>query len=167
MARTLRAADDDALERRAGGSSWAGPANWFADTLGASAQLVGVDVAVPSLSGAEQGAQIALVGDAGADQFVLPSASQAGRGDDAIAASAAFQGSGAATSFALDGGALDVGTFEADLAAAMSGVLGANDRIVFNPDAGSFAGHRFLIIDVDGIAGFTPGVDSVLMIGFL
>jgi hypothetical protein len=35
---------------------------------------------------------------------------------------------------------------------------------MFLPDAGSFAGQRFLIIDGDGVDGYTAGADFVFLL---
>jgi Ca2+-binding RTX toxin-like protein len=73
---------------------------------------------------------------------------------------------GAVTSTStVAGGALDAATFDADLAAAMNpGVLSANEAVMFTASSGSFAGQRFLVVDADGIAGYTAGADFVFLI---
>ncbi|HEY5723099.1 MAG TPA: type I secretion C-terminal target domain-containing protein [Allosphingosinicella sp.] len=59
------------------------------------------------------------------------------------------------------GGALDAATFDADLAAAMSGVLTAGKAIFFDSDSGDQAGKTFLVVDQNGVAGYQAGQDFV------
>ena len=59
------------------------------------------------------------------------------------------------------GGALNAATFDADLAAAMSGVLTAGKAIFFDSDSGDQAGKTFLVVDQNGVAGYQAGQDFV------
>ena len=69
------------------------------------------------------------------------------------------------TSYAtLTGGGLDAATFDTDLGAAMSSILSAGRAVLYTPTTGSFAGQHFLIVDGDGIAGYTAGADFVFLI---
>ncbi|MGH6872683.1 MAG: beta strand repeat-containing protein [Rhizomicrobium sp.] len=53
--------------------------------------------------------------------------------------------------------------FDPDLAAAVgAGQLAANHALLFTPDAGNFAGHTYLIIDANGVAGYQAGQDYVI-----
>jgi len=63
---------------------------------------------------------------------------------------------------ALAGGALNAGSFNSDLAAAMSGVLDPAEAMFFSPDAGDLAGKMFLIVDQNGVAGYQAGEDFVI-----
>ena len=59
-------------------------------------------------------------------------------------------------------GALNTATFDADLAAALNGVLGAGEVAVFQVNAGDFAGRIFGIADLNGVAGYQAGEDLVV-----
>jgi Ca2+-binding RTX toxin-like protein len=53
--------------------------------------------------------------------------------------------------------------FDADLAAAIGKLaLGAHDAVLFDPTSGSLAGHTFLIVDLNGHAGYQSGHDLVI-----
>jgi hypothetical protein len=54
-------------------------------------------------------------------------------------------------------------TFDANLAAAIGAAqLGAHDAVLFTPDAGALHGHTFLVVDVNGVAGYQAGQDFVI-----
>jgi hypothetical protein len=60
-------------------------------------------------------------------------------------------------------GSLSNATFDADLAAAIgAGQLGAGHAVLFDPSSGSEAGHLFLIVDGNGVAGYQAGFDLVI-----
>ena len=59
-------------------------------------------------------------------------------------------------------GTLDSGSFDTDLAAAVDANLGANQSILFTPNAGSFAGSIFVVVDGNGDGNYTAGADYVL-----
>jgi Ca2+-binding RTX toxin-like protein len=111
-------------------------------------------------------------GGAGDDQFVYQSAAESSStGFDTIIGfnfngHDVFDLPGAVTSAStVSGDALNAGSFDADLATAMNAsVLSANEAIMFTPTAGSYAGQRFLIVDADGVAGYTAGADLVFLI---
>lgn len=111
-------------------------------------------------------------GGAGDDQFVYGSAAEStSTGFDTITGFAfnnhdVFDLPGAVTSTStVSGGALNAGSFDADLAAAMNpGVLSANEAVMFTASSGTYAGQRFLIVDADGVAGYTAGADFVFLI---
>jgi len=65
----------------------------------------------------------------------------------------------AITSGVLQGGA----HFDAELAAAVDGShLAAHDAVLFTADSGNLAGHTFLVVDVNGVAGYQTGQDFVI-----
>jgi len=113
-----------------------------------------------------------LNGGAGDDQFVYASAAEStSTGFDTIIGfnfnnhDVFDLHSAVASTSTVNGGALDAGSFDADLAAAMNaGVLSANEAIMFTANAGSYAGQRFLIVDADGVAGYSAGADYVFLI---
>jgi len=60
------------------------------------------------------------------------------------------------------GGTLTSGNFDADLATAVgAGQLAANHLVLFAPDAGTFAGSTFLVVDANGSAGYQASADLV------
>jgi Ca2+-binding RTX toxin-like protein len=110
-------------------------------------------------------------GGAGADTFVYESASESSSTTFDTLSGSNFNGQDqidlttAVTSYAtLTGGNLDAATFDADLGAAMSTILTAGRAVLYTATTGSFAGQNFLIVDGDGIAGYTAGSDYVFLI---
>jgi hypothetical protein len=74
-----------------------------------------------------------------------------------------IDGSVTAIDAAITEGALHGRFFDADLAAAVDTAhLGANHAVLFTPDAGSQAGHTFLVVDLNGTAGYQSGDDLVV-----
>lgn len=64
---------------------------------------------------------------------------------------------------AIGGGALSRASFNSDLAAAVNGsALGSHHAVLFTPDAGSYAGDTFLVIDANGVAGYQANADFVI-----
>lgn len=62
----------------------------------------------------------------------------------------------------INGGTLSTTSFDSDLAAATgNGFLSPNDAVIFAPNSGNLAGHAFLIVDANGIAGYQAGQDYV------
>jgi|CXWL01.1.fsa_nt_gi Ca2+-binding RTX toxin-like protein len=112
-----------------------------------------------------------ITGGGGDDQFVYAGAAEStGANFDTIVgfnfnAHDVFDLTGAVTSVStVIGGNLDAATFAADLSVAMNpGVLSANEAIMLTATSGSYAGQRFLIVDGDGIAGYTEGADFVFL----
>jgi Ca2+-binding RTX toxin-like protein len=111
------------------------------------------------------------IGGAGADTFVFESASDStGVNFDTVVGANfnnrdVFDVPIAVTSFAtFAGGSLDAASFDADLTAAMSGVLTAGRAILFTATSGSYAGQRFVVVDQDGVAGYTAGADLVFLL---
>lgn len=113
-----------------------------------------------------------LTGGGGDDQFVYASASESTSVNFDTIVGFNFRNHdffdlpGAVTSASsVSGGALDIASFDADLSVAMNpGVLSAGEAVMFLPSSGSFAGQRFLIVDGDGVAGYTPGADFVFLL---
>ena len=63
----------------------------------------------------------------------------------------------------VNGGQLDLATFDADMTAAIgAGQLAAGHAVLFAPDAGSLAGHLFLIVEASGAAGYQAGLDYAI-----
>jgi hypothetical protein len=67
---------------------------------------------------------------------------------------------------AVTHGTLDTGaSFDADLAAAIgAGQLGSHHAVLFTADSSSTGldGHTFLVVDVNGTAGYQAGQDLVI-----
>ena len=71
----------------------------------------------------------------------------------------------AAIDTALTTGTLSTGSFDANLAAAVDAAhLAAGDAVLFTPNAGTLAGHTFLVIDMNGTAGYQAGQDLVIQL---
>ena len=62
----------------------------------------------------------------------------------------------------LSQGSLSTSSFDADLAAAMNGVLGAGQAALFTASAGTLAGRTFAVVDANGQAGYQAGQDYVI-----
>jgi serralysin len=115
-----------------------------------------------------------MTGGAGSDIFVLSSVSDSTGAlhDTLIDFDAALDtldlpksvtGIGAAVA----AGALSLASFDVDLAAALgAGQLAARHAVEFTPDSGALAGLHFLIVDMNGVAGYQAGRDLVIqMVG--
>jgi hypothetical protein len=63
---------------------------------------------------------------------------------------------------AVTTGSLTTGTFDSDLATAMSGHLVASHAILFTADAGALAGQTYLVVDANGTAGYQASQDIVI-----
>lgn len=112
-----------------------------------------------------------IIGGGGDDQFVYNSAAESsGASFDTIVGANfnnhdIFDVSAAVTSYAtLAGGQLDASSFNADLGAAMSTILTAGRAVLYTATTGSYAGQNFLVVDGDGIDGYTEGADFVFWI---
>jgi hypothetical protein len=69
----------------------------------------------------------------------------------------------AAIDAAVASGTLSKNSFDGDLAAAVgAGQLGAGNAVLFTPDAGNLAGKLFLVVDLNGTAGYQAGADLVV-----
>jgi Ca2+-binding RTX toxin-like protein len=60
------------------------------------------------------------------------------------------------------GGRLSAATMETDLDAALDGLLGAGEAALFTPNAGDMAGRIFVVVDMDGVAGYDAGNDLLI-----
>lgn len=110
-------------------------------------------------------------GDGGDDTFVYLDASESTSTMFDTISGSNFNGHDlidlptAVTSYAtLIGGALDAATFDSDLGAIMSTILTAGRAVLYTATSGSFAGQHFLIVDGDGVDGYTAGADFVFLI---
>jgi Ca2+-binding RTX toxin-like protein len=70
----------------------------------------------------------------------------------------------AGVSTAINGGTLSTGSFNSGLAAATAS-LPAHHAVLFTPSAGNLAGHTFLVVDVNGTAGYQQNLDLVIDLG--
>jgi hypothetical protein len=62
-------------------------------------------------------------------------------------------------------GILSTATFNADLAASVgAGALGAHHALMFTPSGGDLAGKTFMVVDVNGVAGYQANADLVIRI---
>jgi Ca2+-binding RTX toxin-like protein len=60
-------------------------------------------------------------------------------------------------------GALSTASFDTDLAAAVgASQLGADHAVVFTPNSGTLSGTHFLVVDLNGVAGYQAGQDLVI-----
>ena len=114
----------------------------------------------------------ALTGNGGSDRFVYGSASDStGTGFDLLSdlksAEDLLDLHSAVTgwSASVGSGQLGQSSFDADLAAALDGALDAGRAILFDPDAGTYAGRHFLIVDANGDGAYTAGADYVFELG--
>ena len=63
----------------------------------------------------------------------------------------------------LTSGSLSTATFDANLASAISSShLGAHHAVLFTPNSGTLSGATFLIVDLNGVAGYQTGSDLVI-----
>jgi len=66
---------------------------------------------------------------------------------------------------AVTSGTLSSGLFDTNLATAVDAAhLAAHDAVLFTPDAGTLHGHTFLVVDMNGVAGYQAGVDLVIQL---
>jgi Ca2+-binding RTX toxin-like protein len=66
---------------------------------------------------------------------------------------------------AVTAGALNTTAFNANLAAVLTASkLGAGHAVLFTPSSGTLAGHTFLVVDANGIAGYQGGQDFVIQL---
>jgi Ca2+-binding RTX toxin-like protein len=113
-----------------------------------------------------------MTGGAGHDQFVYQFVSDTtGPGYDTIIGFDPTQDTFSvplvvkAIDPAVATGSLSTATFDADLAAALtSAKLHAGDAVLFTASAGSLAGHTFLVVDVNGVAGYQAEQDAVIQL---
>jgi VCBS repeat-containing protein len=112
-----------------------------------------------------------LYGGSGADTFVYNSVTDStSTGFDRVknfdANSDFFKITGMtvnAVDAAVNGGHLSGAHFDTDLAAAVgSGQLAAHDAVLFTASSGNLSGHTFLVVDINGVAGYQAGQDLVI-----
>ena len=117
------------------------------------------------------GGQDNLQGGAGVDTFVYNAVSDStSTGFDIVhgfdASNDIFHLAGItvnAIDTAVTSGHLALATFDANLAQYIGAAqLGAHDAVLFTPDKGALHGHTFLIVDVNGVAGYQAGQDLVI-----
>ena len=57
----------------------------------------------------------------------------------------------------------ELASFDADLTSALTPAkLGSHHAMLFNPNAGGLAGQTYLVVDINGVAGYQAGHDLVL-----
>ena len=114
-----------------------------------------------------------LTAGTGADVFVYFSAAQStGAGRDTVSGFDALHddfnvpGTVGAIDAALNTGMLREGAhFDGDLAASVNAAhLAAGSAMLFTPDSGTLHGDVFLIVDVNGVAGYQAGQDLVIQL---
>ena len=113
-----------------------------------------------------------LTGGALSDTFVYSSAAQStSTGYDTVTgfnfASDRFDipgGAGTITAIdtALTSGNLSTATFNADLTSDLTGHLGAHHAMLFTASGGTLSGQTFLVVDLNGTAGYQAGADLVI-----
>jgi Ca2+-binding RTX toxin-like protein len=65
----------------------------------------------------------------------------------------------------VDTGQLRSANFDADLTAAIGGAkLGSHHAVLFTPDSGTLQNNTFLIVDVNGVAGYQADKDLVMLL---
>lgn len=115
-----------------------------------------------------------MTGGGGADHYVIgaPSASTSTGYDEIIG----FDANNETIEFnmavavdhiatAITHGILRGGHFDQDLMAAVNaGTLGEHDAVLFTADGGNLSGKTFLIVDVNGTAGYQPNADYVILL---
>jgi len=113
-----------------------------------------------------------LNGGGGSDSFVYASAAESTSttrdvitGFDALSDNFDLSFAVNAVNAEVMSGALGIGHFDTDLASAIgASQLGAHDAVLFTPTSGNLAGDTFLIIDVNGQAGYQAGQDLVIQL---
>ena len=64
---------------------------------------------------------------------------------------------------AITSGHLSGAHFDSDLSADVNGTdLAAHHAVLFTADSGNLSGHTFLVVDVNGVAGYQAGQDIVI-----
>jgi serralysin len=67
-------------------------------------------------------------------------------------------------STAITTGTLDSSHFDSDLTTVLAS-LAIHHAVLFTPNAGSLAGHTFLVVDANGTTGYQAGADLVIDLG--
>ena len=63
---------------------------------------------------------------------------------------------------AVTTGSLSSPTFNSDLTTDLAGKLSAHAAVLFTPNAGTYSGKTFMVIDVNGTAGYQANADLVI-----
>jgi hypothetical protein len=64
---------------------------------------------------------------------------------------------------AVTSGALSTASFDTNLTSAISSSrLGAHHAVLFTPNGGTLSGQTFLVVDLNGTAGYQAGADLVI-----
>ena len=113
-----------------------------------------------------------LNGGGGSDSFVYASAAESTSttrdvitGFDALSDNFDLTFAVNAVDAEVTSGALSIGHFDTNLASAIgASQLGAHDAVLFTPTSGNLAGDTFLIVDVNGQAGYQAGEDLVIQL---
>ncbi len=111
-------------------------------------------------------------GGGGVDSFVYASAAESTSttrdvitGFDALSDNFDLTFAVSAVDTEVASGLLGSGHFDANLTSAIgASQLGAHDAVLFTPTSGNLAGDTFLIIDVNGQAGYQAGEDLVIQL---
>lgn len=70
-----------------------------------------------------------------------------------------------AVNAAVTSGQMRSGHFDDDLAAAVgAGQLGVGNAVLFTPDSGNLSGKAFVVVDMNGTAGYQAGADLVVQL---
>jgi len=113
-----------------------------------------------------------LNGAAGHDIFIYAAAADStGTGYDTVTGYNALEdrfnvpGTITGIDHAITSGALSTASFDADLAKALTGShLHSHHAVEFTPSSGTLKGDHFLIVDVNGTAGYQAGADLVILL---
>ena len=111
-----------------------------------------------------------LTAGAGADRFIYQGASDSTSTHyDTVShfnfSSDRFNlpGTVSAINNAVTTGALNAGAnFDSNLTSALNGHLGAHDAVMFTASSGTLSGQTFLVVDLNGTAGYQSGHDLVI-----
>src|SRR6185295_7376261 len=111
-----------------------------------------------------------LGGGAGSDRFIYASAADSTSVGFDTVKNADFtadvwdvQGNITAIDTAVASGNLSTNGFDTKLAAAVgAGQLGAHHAVIFTPSAGNLAGRTFMVVDLNGVAGYQASADLVV-----
>ena len=159
----------DALVASANGHTLTVTGSAGADTInGAHVTSAGDRLHIQGAGGADT-----LTAGSGADKFIYAGASDSTSTHYDTVSHFSFssdrfnlpggQGTVSAIDSAVTAGALNAGThFDSNLTAALSGHLGAHDAVLFTASSGTLSGQTFLVVDLNGTAGYQSGHDLVI-----
>jgi hypothetical protein len=139
-------------------------------TAGVLSDTIDVSAAASATVYGRGGADTITGNIAGGDTFLYgPASDSTGSAHDII-----FQANFTADSFnlassisaidtAVGSGTLSNASFDTDLANAVgAGQLAGHDAVLFTASAGDLSGHTFLVVDLNGTAGYQSGADLVI-----